>query len=280
MVDIVTNQECNNSCVMCTTLRKQDNEKVNYQSPSKKELIKKIDSLNNPQYIAFTGGEPTLRADLFEILEYTVKRFPKTEIALLTNGRMMAYPNYTKRLVATGVRKFIIPIHAHHKDLHDFISRSDGSFEQTLKGIKNLSKHDVDIEIRVIIHAINYVFLPQIAELIKNGFDSVSRIVLLYFDAIGSGFLNRKRLFVPMTKVVPYLQEAVDFLEGYNVRLYHFPLCVLDKKYHEKAKGVTVVSRRITFKKECDKCKLKNECPGIWQTYAKLVGVEEFEFVR
>jgi His-Xaa-Ser system radical SAM maturase HxsC len=280
MADIGLSQECNSSCIMCTSIRSADLASAKQEKPPLQEILGKIDRLQNPDHIALTGGEPTLREDLFEILDHVFDRFPDIEVALLTNGRRLAYKDYCRRLVESGLKKFIIPIHAHEAELHDFITRSEGSFKQTLKGLKNLSEFDVNIEVRVIIHGINYPFLAEIARLIKKEVSRVDRVVLLYFDAIGSGAINKERLFVKMEWVVPYLQKAIDELEGYNVQVYHFPSCVLGEEYRKYSVGKTVEDARITFGEDCEQCSIKAECSGVWKTYEKKFGMGEFKAVR
>jgi molybdenum cofactor biosynthesis enzyme MoaA len=262
---------------MCTTIRPEDR-KIRQVLLTKKEIIGMVDKLSNPPYIAITGGEPTLINDLPEIIGYMRKKFPKTEIKLLTNGRRMYYQDYVRQLVDSGVNTFIIPLHAHHRDLHDFIARTKGSFDQTVQAIKNLEPYNSKVEIRIVVHGINYPFLPEIAELINREFKNVS-VVFLYFDTIGSALVNRNRLIVPMLKVVPHLERAVDLLKK-DASIYHFPLCVLHENYRNLAKGTTVIEKRITFAKQCSSCRMKKDCCGIWKTYSRFVGTKEFEPIK
>jgi MoaA/NifB/PqqE/SkfB family radical SAM enzyme len=273
MVDLAIGDRCNSSCIMCTTVRPEDKDIKTYFLPLN-EIESSLDSMSGPDYVAITGGEPTIHPELSSIVKEIRTRFPDTELKLLTNGRMLSYPDFTDRLV-TGIDTLIIPLHAHHPDLHDFISRSKGSFEQTVKGIRNALRHDIKVEIRIVIHGINYPFLPETAEFIKKEFPAAS-VVMLYFDIIGSGFLNRERLVVPMTKVIPYLQKALDTL-GDAATAYHFPPCLLPETYRMHIHGVSVVERRIMFTKGCDKCSAKSDCCGIWKTYSRLQGTEEFK---
>jgi len=278
MVDLSIGQICNNSCIMCTTIRSKDRSAKQLMVPLE-ELKKMIDSLKEPEYIAITGGEPTIRDDLFEIIKYIKNKFPKTETKLLTNARMLSYTKYCERLAQSGLDTFIIPIHAHEPGLHDFITRSRGSFDQTMQGIGNISQFNIHLEIRVVVHGLNYPFLPETAELIKKETERAS-VVFLYFDIIGSAYLNKERLIVPMTTVAPYLETAADTLKDRNTGIYHFPLCILKKKYRNIAKGRTVEDRRIIFVAECERCKKKDDCCGIWKTYNKMQGDSEFYAIK
>lgn len=273
MTDINIGQICNNSCVMCTTIRTKDRSAKQYLIP-KAEILSKLDQIQRPEYIAFTGGEPTIRQDLIEIINYARMRFPEVEIKLLTNGRMLIYADYCKKLISSGIDTFIIPIHAHEQGLHDFITRSKGSFKQTIRGIKNITRFNVNVEIRIVIHGLNYPFLPEIAELI-NRFSNC-KVVFLYFDIIGSAYLNKEKLVIPISKVSPYLQDALDILNK-EVMIYHVPPCTIQQDYRKYLAGKTVEDRRITFLDSCSRCLVMDKCCGIWKTYAKIIGTDEFK---
>ncbi len=281
--DLDTCYECNNNCLMCTTLRPGYSERVYNQTKKTSDLKRIIDSLNPKLHnFCFTGGEPTIRPDIFELVSYVLDKLPDTRINLITNGRMLAYKNFTEKLISLGLKNYIIPLHAHAPELHDFITQANGSFEQTVKGLKNLLKYDVDVELRIVVHALNYVYLKELAEFINLNFKGISRIVFIYFDLTGTANANRNRLIVNQSKVIPYLENAVDFLASKrcDVRIYHIPLCLLRPDYRKFAEWRTVGERRITFTKECAMCSSKSQCSGIWKTYAHLVGTEEFKAIK
>ena len=281
--DLDTCYECNNNCLMCTTVRSGYLKKDVSWTRSLTDLKKTIDACD-PQLrtFCFTGGEPTVRPDIIELVQYVLQKLPVTKVNLITNGRMLAYPDFVDKLISAGLKNYILPIHAHASGLHDFITQADGSFEQTKKGILNLLEYDTDLEIRIVIHALNYVYLKETAQFIVNTFGKNIRIVFLYFDITGTAYLNRNRLVVKQTKVVPYLENAVDFLvsESVNIRIYHFPLCILKPLYRRFAAWRSVSDKRIELPKQCRDCSSRNDCSRIWKTYAHIVGTEEFRAIK
>ena len=195
---------------------------------------------------------------------------------------MLAYKDYGKELEKVGLDEIIVPLHGHVEELHDFITQAEGSFGQTVQGLDNIRETGMFNEIRIVVHKLNYVFLPEIAELIATRFSFADRIVFLYFDAIGSGALNKKRLFVNMKDVGPFLEKAFEKLGTMQekARIYHFPQCVLPESIRKKVYGMTVENERIYFGKNCSECKFFKKCPGIWKSYATNYGLEEFEKVK
>jgi MoaA/NifB/PqqE/SkfB family radical SAM enzyme len=227
-----------------------------------------------PTYVAITGGEPTIRKDLPEIIQYIHDKHPFSEIKLLSNGRMFSYRGYAKEIAKKPISKFIIPVHAHCFELHDFIARSKGSFKQCINGVKNLLNLNSSVEIRMVIHGMNYPFIRETVELIRK-MSSRIPIVLLYFDLIGSGSINKERLVVKMKKVVPYIEDTLD-QHRQAIEIYHFPRCLFRKEYRDNIKGQTVEDRRIVFLDRCKECKERKLCAGIWKTYYHYKGAGEF----
>jgi His-Xaa-Ser system radical SAM maturase HxsC len=229
--------------------------------------------------VVVSGGEPTIRKDILDVLKLIKQNLPNPELYMLTNGRMFFYPDFTKKFVETGCDSLAIPIHGHNPKLHDKISGVRGSFSQTVQGIKNLLvyRDRVRIEIRVVIHKLNYRQLPKICEFITREFKGIWKVVLFPIDIIGSANLNRKRLIVRITDVKPFLEKGINILEenGFEFQLFHLPFCIIDKKYWKNIAGRTVEGRRITFE-SCDGCVMKEKCPGIWKTYTFRLGTKEF----
>jgi len=266
---------------MCTSIMPPSKGGWDRSTKEIEEIIKRFDKGDNQ--VTITGGEPTIRSDFFRILSYIKTEMPDSRILLLSNGRMFYYPQFTKRFVSTHCDSVAIPLHGPNAELHDGITRAPGSFNQTLQGIKNLLnyKGKVDVEIRIVIHKLNYRHLPAITRYIAKEFKGIRSVVLFPIDIIGNANTNRDKLIVRMRDIKPYLERGLDVLErnGIEFSIFHIPFCIIDKKYWRNVAGVTVEARRITFE-PCADCVMKGKCPGIWKTYAFRVGTNEFQPVR
>jgi len=274
VLEIPVGVTCNNCCVMCTNLMPPPR-KWDLSTEQIKEMV-----FRHPEErkIVLTGGEPTIRKDFFEVLKFIKTEKPDSHLMVLSNGRMFYYEEFAKRFVQSGCDTVAIPLHAQTAELHDSITQAPGSFNQTVEGMKKLIKYGADVEVRVVIHKLNYRQLPAIAEFISKELKGVRRVVLFPIDIIGNANKNRRKLLVKISEVKPYLEKACEMLERNNLEfnLYHVPFCILNKKFWENVAGRTVEERRVTFK-PCGKCVMKERCSGIWKTYAFQVGVEEFK---
>lgn len=93
-VDLVPKKVCSLDCVYCevgqTTKLTLDRKEYIKSDKIKEELTQYFNENPDPDYITFSGsGEPTLNANIGEILQFIKKRKPKIPIAVLTNGTLL-----------------------------------------------------------------------------------------------------------------------------------------------------------------------------------------------
>lgn len=119
-------------------------------------------------------------------------------VQILTNGRALSLPSIQKAIaqLITSRYRFAIPIHAGNAALHDNITQTPGSFEQTMRGLTFLSSTPAQIEIRIVGHRLN---MDHLAELCDTLLQSGIRIHVVNFIAMemnGSAARNRELLWV------------------------------------------------------------------------------------
>jgi His-Xaa-Ser system radical SAM maturase HxsC len=273
--------KCNNRCISCITDFLEHKNNPTLTMDQIKEIINNIDK--EAETIDFNGGEPTLRKDFFDILLYTNKMLPNTTIQLLTNARMFSYLEYMNSFIKLNIKNinFFASLYGHNSKVHDAITRAPGSFAQTVKGIKNLLNSGQNVEVRVIINKINYKYLKEIAEFILANFSNAFRVVFVNMKFTGEAYKNRNLVFIDYSSVSHFAQQAVDILKDrMNVRLYHFPLCIIDEFYWDYAKGTTIPDDQITFGEDCAICSKRGNCAGVWSSYARIAGFREFKPIK
>jgi len=235
-----------------------------------KELKKNNCSV--PESIGLTGGETTICPYFFQIMQYIRQRFPETVIRVLTNGRMFVYNRFRKKTLAFRKIDFIIPVHGYDAKSHDRITQVPGSFYQTVAGLEKLlveKKPDQKIEIRVIATCLNLKIIPKILKLIEEKFFGVERVVLIFLEFEGRAEINKNRVGITYQQIQPILkQKQVKkyFKIFKDLRLYHFPLCVLEPSFWPYV-WRTLPKEEVTFLAECQKCLLKKYCLGIHKSY-------------
>lgn len=242
-----------------------------------------ISQQESEECIAFTGGEPTLSKHLLKLLEFTRQKWPKKHIFLVSNGRKFSDKKYARQFLEANLGDFKvgIPVFSHNPKIHDEITKAKGSWNETMAGIKNLVELGIDVEVRIIVNKMNYREMGKTAEFIAKNLKGILRIVFINMKYTGNAFINRKKLFVRYSRVVPFVQRAADVLleNGFGVKMFHFPLCLIDKKYWDMATGITKQENELVFSKNCRGCSVKNICPRIWISYLPLAGEKEFKAI-
>jgi His-Xaa-Ser system radical SAM maturase HxsC len=269
---------CNNSCVSCIIDSSLSSARGDI---SWDEIRQRIDRLpRSLDTVGITGGEPTISPSFFKAMSYLRDARPDILVFLVTNARMFSYHEFAKRFSGIKIQRLRIgaAIYSHDPDMHDSITMTKGSWEQTIAGIRNLISLGIDVELRIIINKINHSSMEETARFIAKSLPKVERVVFINMKYTGNAFRNRSKIFISYRDITPNITKAVDILQdaGIPTRLFHFPLCTLPQRYRDIAKGVTKQMGELSFVKACDSCKARKDCPMIWKSYLVLADEDEF----
>ncbi|GEA31254.1 His-Xaa-Ser system radical SAM maturase HxsC [Clostridium diolis] len=275
---ILTTNQCNNNCIMCPDADGIRKTRHNADIDALIAAIKLMDS--STKFICITGGEPTLlKQDLFDILDTCTNSFNNAEFIMLTNGRTFHYENYTREFIKHSPNNMIIgiPLHSHRKEIHDDITRANGSYVQTVSGMKNLLKHKQLVEIRVVINKLNYLDLVNIAEMISTEFPNCHRVNFMAMEILGNAYMNLDEVWVDFEDFKEQLEKACMILLSKGIRsyIYNIPLCYIDKKFWSISKR-SITEYKVRYGEECEGCKVKEKCGGFFfstKKFKKLKGI-------
>lgn len=142
---------CNLSCIHCYISEHFRKSSVELLTLKIKSVIEEIASLGG-LYIVFTGGEPLLRDDIFSLCRYAKKL--NFVVILFTNGTLLT-EKVVSKIKHSGVDKVEVSLYG-TRDVHDFITRSNGSFNKTLLGIKLLLFYGIKVSIKTPLMKLNY----------------------------------------------------------------------------------------------------------------------------
>ena len=131
-MDLAVTYRCNNDCAHCYNARARSFPELD--TDEWKRVLDKVWELGIP-HVVFTGGEPTLRNDLPELIAHAEQNGQIT--GLNTNARRMADPRFVESLVAAGLDHVQITVESSDPAVHDEMVRAKGAFPQTIAGLKN-----------------------------------------------------------------------------------------------------------------------------------------------
>ena len=293
-VAIFAGYKCNNDCRFCVVADKRS-----FPDKTTEEIKAEIEEAfsNGAKELVLTGGECTLRADIFELVSYARKR-GYLNIQLQTNGRAFSSMDFCKKMLLAGLREVGPSLHGHTAELHDFLTRRKGSFRQTVLGIHNMQKltqRKIRILTNTVVTKYNYRFLPQIADLLINL--GVRQYQFAFVHAMGNAYTSFKQVVPRKTLVLPYIKKGLErgIKKGVKVMVEAVPLCLM-KGYEccvsefyipltevrevgfmvERFEEVRVNQGKVRFPK-CRTCRYDGVCEGPWKEYPQAYGDREFQ---
>jgi len=276
--------KCNSKCLMCSNpsdFQARDPYK-DYSFNALKERIDRIKLIDDK--IILTGGEPTIHPDFLKLLSFIRKKFPSTTIELDTNGRRFSYSSFTKEVLSFNNINVYTSLHGFDAKTHDAVTRTPGSFSQTVKGIQNLLKYKglglYELELRIIITKLTYQYVEKILKFIKGKFPQIDRIVVIFMEMEGQAGNNFKIVGLTHSQFQEFIPGIAKWIPKFKeFRFYHFPLCMINQSLW-KYTWRTLPKYEVTFLPRCENCLYKKYCLGIHKEYLKKVGGGEFQPIK
>src|SRR5262249_4333716 len=123
VLSIETGFSCNAYCGFCPQLNYRDDFKddptvaLDLTTDQIRERLR-YGAQNGYTQVGFSGGETTIRKDLLELVAYA-RRLGYERIGITTNGFMLAYLDFTLKLVAAGLSSVNVSVHGNTAKLND-----------------------------------------------------------------------------------------------------------------------------------------------------------------
>jgi len=275
---------CNNNCLFCHAQDKKAHRDLSF-----KEIIDKISLIKSLGYefVILSGGEPAIRRDFLKIVKYV--RDSDMKLGVVTNGRILSYKRFCEKVFEYGLAYAYVSLHG-NKEVHNILTQAK-SFEQTVRGIKNISKSkNTELIVNCVVNKYNLNLLKKIVGICYDFGSNVIKFSNINIE--GAAIKNLKEIVPRLNESVPMVKEAVNYAlsRGMDARIDGFPICLmygLRKRVDDlKTNNITYMSE--SFEKDlhktdygnsirtnvCRECKIE-ECPGIDKNYAEIFGCGE-----
>jgi radical SAM protein with 4Fe4S-binding SPASM domain len=175
-MDLALTYRCQNDCAHCYNARPRSFP----EQPAEtwKRIIDKLWDLGIP-HIVFTGGEPTLRGDLPDLVAYAEQKGQIT--GLNTNGRRLQDRAWLQSLVDSGLDHVQITLESHDEAIHDAIVGARGAWRQTVEGLSNALDSRLYVMTNTTLLRSNTPALDQTLDfLARSGVPTVGLNALIY----------------------------------------------------------------------------------------------------
>ncbi len=198
----ITNK-CNLTCDHCYISAGPDKERAGELSTEEaKAFIDDISGMGVP-LLLFTGGEPLVRNDFWELAAHAKAK--KIRAVISTNGTLIT-KDVAKRLKDSGISYVGISIDGADPETHDAIRNQRGSFAKAIQALKNCVEIDLKCGIRITASKDNVAEIPKLLDLcLELG---VPRFCLYWLVPSGRG----KDMYDDKQLSREEILETLDFL--------------------------------------------------------------------
>ena len=169
---------CNLQCLHCYSSSTRNHSNNELSTRQAKQLLSDLAEVNCP-VVLFSGGEPLLREDLFELLAEAQQLGLRT--VLSTNGTLIDAET-ADRIAKVGVSYVGISIDG-GEEFHDKFRQMRGGFEAAVAGIENCKKASLKTGLRFTITRANADQVPAAFDIAAS--NSIRRIC--FYHLIRSG---------------------------------------------------------------------------------------------
>jgi len=164
---------CNQKCKNCYAAGQEQAEVKELSTMEWKQIIDKCRKAYIPQ-LTFTGGEPTLRNDLVELIEYS-----KWFVTRLNTNGILLSRELCKKLYNASLDSVQITLYSSIKEVHESLTGNCDNFKKTVQGIRNAVEAGLNVSINTPLCKINkdYVQTLRLAKKIGVKYVSCSGII-------------------------------------------------------------------------------------------------------
>lgn len=158
---------CNQKCLHCYAAGQTYSDTKELSTEEWKKIIDKCKEVSIPQ-LTFTGGEPTKRADLVELIEYS-----KWFITRLNTNGVLLTKELCNELYNASLDSVQVTFYSANKEEHNKLVGAN-NFDKTVEGIKNAIEAGLPISINTPLCSLNKNYKETLKFLNEMGIKYVS----------------------------------------------------------------------------------------------------------
>ncbi len=158
---------CNERCEFCYYLEDLKKGRIKDGTTAQNKRKIAIAAAFGKTAIDISGGEPTIRPDLPELISYCREKGFR-DITIITNGQRTADPAYCATLKEAGLTEGLFSIHSHSAEIHDGFTHVPGSFERINRSVENFRAAGLQVRVNTVVNSENYKYLNDFFELVHK----------------------------------------------------------------------------------------------------------------
>lgn len=171
---------CNLRCQHCYFEATQRQDANEFSTEEARDFIVDLAKLGVP-VLLFSGGEPLLRKDIFQLGRFAKDRGIKA--ILSTNGTLIS-EKIAKKIKQAGFSYVGISLDG-MEETNDWFRQKKGAFAESLAAIRSCQKVGLKVGLRFTITRYNFRDLPDIFDLVQK--ESITRLCIYHLVYTGRG---------------------------------------------------------------------------------------------
>ncbi len=181
---------CAYACVHCRADAQHQRHPEELTTGEAFQLIDRLSEFGQPILI-FTGGDPMMRRDLFELIAYATQKglrcsLTPTATALPTQDRL-------QEAVQAGIRRIALSLDAPHPEIHDDFRKVQGSWQRTMDILQRALEVGLSIQVNTTVATHNADILPEMVPFIEQ----VGAVQWSLFFLVPTGRAQAEKMISP-----------------------------------------------------------------------------------
>ncbi len=157
---------CAYACVHCRADAQHHRDPRELSSGEAKALIERLAMFGNNPILIFTGGDPLMRPDLFELIAYASERglrcsLTPTATALPTKERL-------EKAREAGVKRVALSLDAPRPEIHDEFRKVKGSWQRTMDTLHRAHEAGMSVQVNTTVAKHNVDILHEMVPFIQE----------------------------------------------------------------------------------------------------------------
>ncbi|HUU00752.1 MAG TPA: radical SAM protein [Myxococcota bacterium] len=295
-VEIKVQTSCNIGCLYCF-IRKDPRDTLD--AVVVRAEIERARS-GGVERLILTGGEPTLRKDLPELISQA-RKLGFVDVQLFTNGLVFAYADRLDACMRAGLTSVVLHVSSVDRQLYARLTGRD-HLDTVKQAMRNLARYP-QLEVAVV-SVINRLNVHSLAETIDFFRDWQEKTRFAWFAneipfccVYSHAWDNRAKVLMPIEKALAVLEKIIKDHEGeaWPLLFYGIPYCLLpgleSNSYDlyftmarqlltEKTFDYTFLDAMFLKPDRCRSCRHEPYCLGLSRGYARLYGSDTLQPVK
>jgi radical SAM protein len=122
--------------------------------------------MDHPLFV-FTGGDPLMRPDLFELARYAIEQ-KKLPVSMTPSATPKVTQAAIQKAKEVGLSRWAFSLDGSSEEIHDHFRGTKGYYRLTMRGIEHLQQLQIPIQVNTTVSKYNLHDLEAIAEKVKE----------------------------------------------------------------------------------------------------------------